>query len=82
MSGFYEVTTAPRDGGGGRQIRKKARLGQLNHESSRRQPHPLQQAGQHRPTGHATQLNQAEKWKPSNGLEPLSTDTGLTGTAT
>ena len=45
--------------GGGRQIDTKARLGQLNHESSHRQPHPHQQAGQHRPTRDATQLNQA-----------------------
>ena len=40
----------PGYGGGGRQIQTKARLGQLNHESSRRQPHPPQRAGQHRPT--------------------------------
>ena len=51
----------PGYGGGGRQIQTKARLGQLNHESSRRQPHPPQRAGHHRLASHPTQLNHADR---------------------
>ena len=57
----------PCTAGGGRQIGIRARLGQLNHESSRRQPHPLQRAGHHRPTTHATQLNHADPGGQSGG---------------
>jgi hypothetical protein len=58
MSGFYEVTTAPKYDWRRETDPNQGTTGQLNHESSRRQPHPPQQAGHHRPTTHATQLNQ------------------------
>ena len=85
MSGFYEVTAASGYGGGGRRIRSKARFGQHSRESSRRQPHPRQGVGRHRPVafcarpyGLATKATRLSHSKKSAGTTTLHSTLTLT----